>query len=774
MEPRLLPSADLAGAGPGLPVDGPSSEPAISVYVEDGALVLPGMELVGDDARGLAGQVVYLDFDGGQGVIYDGPVTVGPVDVPAFELPSVWAGMEQAVVAEVLTGLRQVFADSGVTFTTERPAGDQPYSTIYVGGDGSVFAQYGSFLGLAETVDVGNRNPGDEAFIFSSDICSNASGDASSVSMLIEVIAHETGHLLGYAHTGPGAGARMGDDLAGPLDPVAHATGPDDNQTAAQNAPTHQWLTYNGYLFYDSQFADSELEAYIGDWRDYGSNHHRTNGDNNDVIEGAFDEDVSKPIFYPFEDGFHWDIAPQNPLGQDVAYYQHLVAGGDGAEIYIGWGGHDSAVTQAITYWTSYALPIYATNPALSYYYLGHIAHLIEDLTVPAHVHNDEHPFRDAYEYTVGEYSNCFLWGYGDSMRTQPEGQIEMPGDLVSLLRETIDYTEEYPSDGANGEDELDIPNTGRHRPDLVWGADGFTGDGADLNLSSYNEITILADDLMAWAMEQVAALFRLFYSQIDTTAPDVGFVTSFGAAEGSAVLKPDRFHLAASAQDDLSGYDAHGFVFTVEKKNGDSWELILTDVNSGEFEFIAAGDGLYRVLVEVQDAAGNTGTSTTGYFQVDAARGLAPVYRFWSPVNSRHFFTISQAERDKLVEEYAHVWTYEGVAYYAFATDAEPGVTPVYRFWSGSLSAHFYTTSANETMKLINNYSHVWTFEGAVFYTHAEGFQPAGTSALARFWSPGLECHFFTASRAEQDKLISLYSHVWTYERIAWYVYEA
>jgi hypothetical protein len=450
------------------------------------------------------------------------------------------------------------------------------------------------------------------------------------------------------------------------------------------------------------------------------------------------------------------------------------VAGGDGDQIYTGWNVYASAVTQAISYWQPYVLGTYSANTALSYYYLGHVVHLLEDMTVPAHVHDDPHPIRDAYEYTVGEHSNYLLWGYGGGVRTSPAGPISTPSDLVSLFRQTIQYTGEYPSNDADGKAEPGIATAGLHRPDLVSRAGGFTGDGAVLNASSQNEITIIADDLMAWAMEKTAALFRLFYSLIDTTAPVVNLVTSFGADEASAVLKPGRFHIAASAHDAISGYDTNGFQFTIERKNGSSWEPLASNSGGGEFEFTAPGDGLYRVSVEVRDAVGNLGRSGTGYFRVDQAAGLTPVYRFWSPVLSRHFYTISGTERDKLVNNYAHVWSYEGIVYYAFADGAQPGVAPVYRFWSGTLNTHFYTSSVNEKTKLIDNFSATWTFEGVGFYAYAGGSQPAGTSAVHRFWSPTLTCHFFTISQAERDKLINLYPLVWTYESAAWYAYEA
>jgi hypothetical protein len=81
----------------------------------------------------------------------------------------------------------------------------------------------------------------------------------------------------------------------------------------------------------------------------------------------------------------------------------------------------------------------------------------------------------------------------------------------------------------------------------------------------------------------------------------------------------------------------------------------------------------------------------------VEQAAGLTPVYRFWSPVIAHHFYTIRAAERDKLINNYAGTWVYEGIAYYAFANADKPGVVPIYRFWSGTLGSHFFTTDAAE-----------------------------------------------------------------------------
>lgn len=150
------------------------------------------------------------------------------------------------------------------------------------------------------------------------------------------------------------------------------------------------------------------------------------------------------------------------------------------------------------------------------------------------------------------------------------------------------------------------------------------------------------------------------------------------------------------------------------------------------------------------------------------------PVWRFWSPVYRRHFYTISTAERDKLLSQYPGTWTYEGVAWRAFASPGSDMRAPVWRFWSGRLRAHFYTIDENERSKLVNDYPGVWTYEGIAFYAYPSGSQPAGTMPVWRFWSGALRTHFYTDDDTERFKLIGGYSDLWDDEGIAWHVLPA
>jgi hypothetical protein len=96
--------------------------------------------------------------------------------------------------------------------------------------------------------------------------------------------------------------------------------------------------------------------------------------------------------------------------------------------------------------------------------------------------------------------------------------------------------------------------------------------------------------------------------------------------------------------------------------------------------------------------------------------RALAPVYRFWSDKLQAHFYTISESEKNKLVDD--ATWTYEGIAFYAYPPGQQPaGAKPVYRFWSDKLGRHFYSISESEKEKLVQSSAEVWTFEGPAWY---------------------------------------------------------
>ncbi len=148
----------------------------------------------------------------------------------------------------------------------------------------------------------------------------------------------------------------------------------------------------------------------------------------------------------------------------------------------------------------------------------------------------------------------------------------------------------------------------------------------------------------------------------------------------------------------------------------------------------------------------------------------LKTVYRFWSPVNKAHFFTINESEKNNLVNEYSDVWKLEGTMLRAFPDTSDPNCLPVYRFWSDQTMSHLYTLSEKEAAKLINEQSFIWTYQGVAFYAYPPGKQPSWALPVYRFWSRSAAVHFYTPSETEVARLRQFPSDVWYYEGVAWY----
>ena len=133
----------------------------------------------------VAQQLIYLDFDG-ELTDYNGEIlTVNDVEVIEPEL-------SQERIEKIVSELNEKYASLNVIFVTAIPENAE-YSTIFIGKT-EAFSPYGSFAGLAETIDKNNQNKTDKAFVM---LDSTASDEA-----IISTINHETDHLLGILDHG--------------------------------------------------------------------------------------------------------------------------------------------------------------------------------------------------------------------------------------------------------------------------------------------------------------------------------------------------------------------------------------------------------------------------------------------------------------------------------------------------------------------------------------------------------------------------------------------
>jgi len=148
------------------------------------------------------------------------------------------------------------------------------------------------------------------------------------------------------------------------------------------------------------------------------------------------------------------------------------------------------------------------------------------------------------------------------------------------------------------------------------------------------------------------------------------------------------------------------------------------------------------------------------------------PVFRFFAPDLDCHFYTARESEMLKLVNDFPDVWEFESVAFYALPSASLEGALPVYRFFSPVLSSHFYTIKESEKNKLINQFSDVWEFEGTAFFAFTATTRPAETVPVYRFLNNLSGCHFYTTSESERAKLLNSFAGIWIPEGIAWYAY--
>lgn len=121
---------------------------------------------------------------------------------------------------------------------------------------------------------------------------------------------------------------------------------------------------------------------------------------------------------------------------------------------------------------------------------------------------------------------------------------------------------------------------------------------------------------------------------------------------------------------------------------------------------------------INFEDPA-NQGYAPSIYMGV--IENAAPVYHFVSTTSKRHFCTISEDEKYKLLDTQPTAWKYQGIAFFAYPDGQQPeGSRPVYRFWSESLQQHFYTMDEATKDMMVKELSKSWKFEGIAWYAPA------------------------------------------------------
>jgi len=186
----------------------------------------------------------------------------------------------------------------------------------------------------------------------------------------------------------------------------------------------------------------------------------------------------------------------------------------------------------------------------------------------------------------------------------------------------------------------------------------------------------------------------------------------------------------------------------------------------------VAAPSGATSATVTLRLAGGayvSTDTPGAAMFDDVALYVSSPraVYRFYNPRTGSHFYTASGPERDSVITGLWPSYRYEGVAYEV--PDSAGNTQPLHRFYNVRTGTHFYTASEAERASVAARLSAIYRYEGVAYQVSPRPV--AGSLTVYRFYKPRTGTHFYTASVAERDTVITKLGAAYRYEGPAFYV---
>ena len=311
-----------------------------------------------------------------------------------------------------------------------------------------------------------------------------------------------------------------------------------------------------------------------------------------------------------------------------------------------------------------------------AYYFLGHASHLVQDVALPAHALNDPHligfgtllddpdplhDYVDSFGYsTTGTATGARAIKAGfDDLSYTPSStpkryenwifdatqngvgrQGKNSSFLKASLRSAQDFKTLYDNNKLSPETYKSIP--AKIRKEILpmyllfceTAVVGGSYDSKDANgkldkgqrrvngkYSDWSKAKLdeVADVIMPRAMVSTAELFRYFYSQVDTTAPEVALNNLSNSCKTPTLIQLQQgqtlaeVSLNATANDATSGVEQKGFRYSYSRWTNNNWQP-LPVVTDGNQTNLKLGAGLYRMSVNVDNGAGLTGQSTNGF----------------------------------------------------------------------------------------------------------------------------------------------------------------
>jgi hypothetical protein len=235
-------------------------------------------------------------------------------------------------------------------------------------------------------------------------------------------------------------------------------------------------------------------------------------------------------------------------------------------------------------------------------------------------------------------------------------------------------------------------------------------------------------------------------------------------------ITKSDSFNITLSSPT-INNITGRGSIDLGLLTNPPSYINTVSNIATFNFTTLKVATNSPISFVESSDASANGEHVVLNRESADVIITLTtPLYRFFNKIKGNHFYTKSIIERDNIINNLSHEWTYENIAYQVFE-EPRAGTLPIYRFWNKKTGFHFYTQDEGEKNNIIATLSDTWNYEDVAYYTYSS--EQPGTTAVYRFFNKIQGNHFYTTSVTERNDIINNLYATWNYENVAWYVPE-